>query len=189
MDRLPDIAAMLHVDAQFTLAQDPAARSVDEVIIAYPGLAAITLYRVANCLHTLGVPVLPRLLTEHAHSATGIDIHPGATIDAPLCIDHGTGVVIGETAVIGPRVVIYQGVTLGAARVSKSVAGTKRHPTIERDVVLYANATVLGGQTVVGAGSVIGGNVWLTHSVLPGSVVLHKPDARARALAGDEFVI
>lgn len=189
IDVLPTIAGELHADAAFVLQQDPAARSIDEVIIAYPGFLAVTLHRVAAFLHRRGVDMLPRVLAEHAHGLTGIDIHPGATIASPFCIDHGTGVVIGETAVIGRRVVIYQGVTLGASRVSKSTAGTKRHPTIEDDVVIYANATVLGGSTLIGARSVIGGNVWLTRSTPRDSILLRTPDVPVHNHAGDEYVI
>jgi len=186
---LPDLATILYEDAAFTLRQDPAAASIDEVMIAYPGFAAIVIHRVAACIHRLGVPLIPRVLSEFAHAQTGIDIHPGASIASPFCIDHGTGVVIGETAIIGKRVVIYQGVTLGAIRVGKDVAGTKRHPTIEDDVVIYANATVLGGQTVIGRKSLIGGNVWVTRSVPPNSIVVRKSDIPVPNLAGDEYVI
>ncbi len=186
---LPDLATTLYDDASFTLRQDPAAASIDEVMIAYPGFAAIVIHRVAACIHRLGVPLIPRVLSEFAHAQTGIDIHPAASIDSPFCIDHGTGVVIGETAIIGKRVVIYQGVTLGAIRVSKDVAGTKRHPTIEDDVVIYANATVLGGQTVIGRKSLIGGNVWVTRSVPADSIVVRKSDLPVPNLSGDEYVI
>lgn len=171
LGRLPAIAEALDADARATADADPAARSVDEVILAYPGFRALAHHRVAHALLALDVPLLPRLVSEAAHRATGIDIHPGAAIGHAMAIDHGTGIVIGETAVIGDRVRLYQGVTLGALSVEKGKAGRKRHPTIEDDVVIYANATILGGQTVVGRGSVIGGNVWLTHSVPPGSVV------------------
>jgi len=171
LGRLPAIAEALDADARATADADPAARSVDEVILAYPGFRALAHHRVAHALLALDVPLLPRLVSEAAHRATGIDIHPGAAIGRATAIDHGTGIVIGETAVIGDRVRLYQGVTLGALSVEKGKAGRKRHPTIEDDVVIYANATILGGQTVVGRGSVIGGNVWLTHSVPPGSVV------------------
>ena len=170
---LPDVRELLLLDAEAHFLGDPAARSVDEVILAYPGFHAVALYRIANHLHRAGVPLLPRLITEQAHRETGIDIHPGATIGRAFSIDHGTGVVIGETTVIGDRVKLYQGVTLGAASVRKELADVKRHPTVEDDVVIYANATILGGDTVIGASSVIGGNVWLTHSVLAGSIVSH----------------
>lgn len=174
LQTLPAIRAALMEDAHFILASDPAAISVDEVILAYPGFFATACYRVAHCLHVLDVPLLPRLITEHAHQRTGIDIHPGARIGVPFAIDHGTGLVIGETADVGARVRMYQGVTLGALSVDKGAATAKRHPTIGDDVVLYANATVLGGRTVVGAGSVIGGNVWLTRSVPERTVVSHR---------------
>jgi serine O-acetyltransferase len=146
---------------------------VDEVLLAYPGFLAITYYRIAHRLHRLGVELLPRLITELAHRQTGIDIHPGATIGHSLAIDHGTGIVVGETSVIGDRVRLYQGVTIGALSVRKEFASQKRHPTIGDDVVVYANASLLGGDTVIGPGSVIGGNVWLTHAVPAGSVVTH----------------
>ena len=171
--RLPDLAEALQRDAEATCEADPAARSVDEVILAYPGFLALACHRIAHGLLGRGVTLLPRLIAEYAHRTTGIDIHPGAQIGASCAIDHGTGIVIGETTVIGDRVRLYQGVTLGALSVRKDLARQKRHPTIEDDVVIYANATILGGDTVIGAGSVIGGNVWLTHGVPPGSVVTH----------------
>jgi serine O-acetyltransferase len=171
----------LLLDARAICEGDPAARSVDEVIAAYPGFLAVALYRVAHALHRLGVPLVPRLVTELGHRETGIDIHPGARIGSAFAIDHGTGIVVGETTVVGDRVKLYQGVTLGAASVRKELARTKRHPTVEDDVVIYANATILGGDTVVGARSIIGGNVWLTHSVPADSVVTHEGvSARAR---------
>jgi serine O-acetyltransferase len=171
MARLPAVYQSLLEDAAATCEADPAARSVDEVVMAYPGFLAIACQRLARELHLLRVDLLPRLITEVAHHRTGIDIHPGATIGRALSIDHGTGIVIGETTLIGDRVRLYQGVTLGALSVRKSESHAKRHPTLEDDVIVYANATILGGDTVVGAGSVIGGNVWLTHSVPPGSRV------------------
>lgn len=173
LQSLPALADELYLDAAATCEADPAAQSVDEVILAYPGFLAIACYRMAHTLSRLGVWLLPRLITEFAHRETGIDIHPGAQLGRSLAIDHGTGIVIGETAVIGDRVRLYQGVTLGALSVRKELAEQKRHPTIEDDVVIYAGATILGGETVIGEGSVIGGNVWLTHSVAPGSVVTH----------------
>ena len=145
----------------------PAAKSREEVIRTYPGFYAVAAYRIAHQLHLLGIQGIPRIITEHAHSKTGIDIHPGAKIGNHFCIDHGTGVVIGETSVIGNHVKIYQGVTLGALSVNKEDATKKRHPTLEDNVVVYAGATILGGGTVIGRGSVIGGNVWLTESVPP----------------------
>jgi serine O-acetyltransferase len=183
IDELPEIHQRLVLDAAAIEAGDPAARSVSEVVLAYPGFAALAFHRLAHALHGLGIPLVPRLLAEVAHSRTGIDIHPGARIGHACCIDHGTGLVIGETAVIGDAVKLYQGVTLGALSVAKSASGTKRHPTIEDRVVIYANATVLGGDTVVGHDSVIGGNVWLTNSVPPYSLVYHTSSVRVRSVA------
>jgi serine O-acetyltransferase len=186
MDQLPALRESMLLDAQALFAGDPAARSVDEVVLAYPGFLATALYRVAHALHVLGVPLVPRLVSELGHRETGIDIHPAARIGRSLAIDHGTGAVIGESAVIGDRVKLYQGVTLGALSVRKALADTKRHPTLEDDVVVYANATILGGDTIVGAGSVIGGNVWLTKSVPPRSVVTHDQMV-SRARQHDEY--
>ena len=174
--RLPELRATLLDDADAIFTGDPAATDHAEVIRSYPGFLAIAVYRIAHHFHERGVPVLPRVLTEHAHARTGIDIHPGATIGARFCIDHGTGIVVGETTEIGCGVKLYQGVTLGALSVEKGMARTKRHPTVEDDVVIYAGATILGGDTVVGRGSVIGGSVWLLHSVPPNSRVYHDPD-------------
>ncbi len=179
-EALPKIHAQLVLDAEAISAGDPAAESVDEVIAAYPGFLAIAIHRIAHAIHHLGVPILPRLLAEVAHTRTGIDIHPGASIGRSFCMDHGTGVVVGETAVIGDEVKLYQGVTLGALSVDKSAAGTKRHPTIGDRVVIYANATVLGGETVVGDDSVVGGNVFLTNSVPPNSIVYQSSQLRVR---------
>lgn len=179
---LPDLRARLSEDVQAAFDGDPAAKSFDEVIFAYPAIFAITIYRLAHELNLQEIPLLPRIMTEHAHSVTGIDIHPGATIGAGFFIDHGTGVVIGETTIIGNRVKLYQGVTLGALSFAKDeegrmIRGKKRHPTIEDDVVIYAGATILGGATVIGRGSVIGGNVWLTRSVPPYTkVVISEPE-------------
>lgn len=153
---------------------DPAARTRAEVIRTYPGFYAIAAYRVAHALHLMGIEDIPRIITEHAHSRTGIDIHPGASIGLHFCIDHGTGIVIGETAVIGDHVKIYQGVTIGALSVSKEDALRKRHPTLENNVVVYAGATILGGDTVIGHDSVVGGNVWLTRSVPPYSRIYYQ---------------
>ncbi|MCA9538861.1 MAG: serine acetyltransferase [Myxococcales bacterium] len=172
---LPDLRGRLRLDAEAALAGDPAAGSVEEVILTYPGFLAITVHRIAHWLHTAGVPFVPRVMAEYAHASTGIDIHPGARIGARLFIDHGTGVVVGETAIIGDDVKIYQGVTLGAHSVRREYAGAKRHPTIEDEVVLYAGATVLGGDTVIGRGSIIGGNVWVVESVGPETMVLESP--------------
>lgn len=186
---LPTLHTRLLDDAQAHFQGDPAARSVDEVILAYPGFYAIALYRVAHQLFELGVPLIPRLVTELGHRETGVDIHPGASIGAAFSIDHGTGVVIGETAIIGNRVKLYQGVTLGAASVRKELANTKRHPTVQDDVVIYANATILGGDTVIGARSVIGGNVWLTRSVPPDSVVSHESTVGHRRPDADDALL
>ena len=174
--QLPELYHILNTDIAATHDGDPAATSVFEVIRAYPGFYALSFYRIAHALHELEVPLLPRILTEYAHSKTGIDIHPGAKIGKHFMIDHGTGTVIGETAVIGEHVKMYQGVTLGGMSINKSMAKKKRHPTIENHVVLYSGATILGGNTVIGEGSVIGGNVWLTQSVPPGSLVYHNPE-------------
>ncbi|HSW42297.1 MAG TPA: serine O-acetyltransferase [Patescibacteria group bacterium] len=179
-ESLPEIHARLILDAEAISAGDPAAESVDEVIAAYPGFLAVAIHRIAHAIHHFGVPILPRLLSEVAHTRTGIDIHPGASIGRSLCIDHGTGVVVGETAVIGDEVKLYQGVTLGALSVAKSAAGRKRHPTIGNRVVIYANATVLGGETVIGDDSVVGGNVFLTSSVPAGSLVSQSSQVRIR---------
>jgi len=171
VNRLPAIHDALMQDAHATCEADPAATSTDEVILAYPGFYALACHRFAHELWTHRIALLPRLISETAHRTTGIDIHPGATLGQAIAIDHGTGIVIGETSVIGDRVRLYQGVTLGALSVRKALAGTRRHPTLEDDVIVYANATILGGDTIVGHSSVVGGNVWLTHSVPPYSVV------------------
>ncbi len=181
IETLPQISEMLAGDIQAALDGDPAAKGADEVIFSYPGLRAISVYRMAHELHGLGVPVLPRIMTEYAHSVTGIDIHPGATIGKSFFIDHGTGVVIGETTVIGERVRIYQGVTLGALSLPRDAGAryrnVKRHPTIEDDVIVYANTTILGGETIIGARSVIGGNIWMTESVPADTkVILKRPE-------------
>jgi serine O-acetyltransferase len=175
---LPRIEALLATDIKAALEGDPAAKGPDEVIFSYPGLLAISIYRMANILHRLHVPTLPRIMTEHAHSLTGIDIHPGATIGESFFIDHGTGVVVGETTTIGNRVRLYQGVTLGALSLPHDAGerfrNQQRHPTIEDDVIIYANTTILGGETTIGARSIIGGNIWLTESVPPDTKVLLK---------------
>jgi serine O-acetyltransferase len=173
-DSLPEVYEYLEKDISAIFDGDPAAKSEREIIRSYPGFYATMVYRIANSMYKLGVKDIPRILTEYAHSKTGIDIHPGASIDAYFCIDHGTGVVIGETADIGQHVKIYQGVTLGALSVDKSDANTKRHPTIEDGVVIYANAAILGGKTVIGKNSVIGGNVWLTRSVPENTKLYYK---------------
>jgi serine O-acetyltransferase len=168
---LPAIRSVLNTDIRSALGGDPAAKSLEEVILSYPGLEAILVYRLAHFFWLREVPLIPRMMSESVHSRTGIDIHPGAEIGESFFIDHGTGVVIGETTVIGKNVKLYQGVTLGALSVKKEQAGKKRHPTIEDDVTIYAGATILGGNTVIGRGSVIGGNVWITKSVPPGSTI------------------
>ena len=175
LEALPSIREGLREDAQAALDGDPAASGIEEVILTYPGFLATTVHRVAHWLRARGVPYVPRVMNEHAHALTGIDIHPGAVIGRRFFIDHGTGVVIGETSVIGDDVKVYQGVTLGALSVSRDYVGTKRHPTIEDGVVLYAGATVLGGETVIGRGAVVGGNVWITESVAPRTKVLESP--------------
>jgi serine O-acetyltransferase len=186
LKRLPDLRMVLEQDVQAAFEGDPAAKSYHEIIFCYPGLEAVTVYRIAHELLLLGVPLIPRMLTEHAHSRTGIDIHPGARIGTSFFIDHGTGVVIGETCDIGNHVKLYQGVTLGALSFPRDakgniIRGMKRHPTLEDDVVVYANATLLGGDTVIGHHAVIGSSVWLTHSVPPYTVVsLEKPSLRIR---------
>lgn len=179
-DKVAKINTELWKDAQAICDGDPAAHNVDEVILAYPGFRAIAIYRFAHELFKLKVPILPRVLTEFAHQETGIDIHPGAKIGHTFFIDHGTGIVIGETSVIGNCVKIYQGVTLGALSVEKKLAQTKRHPTIKDNVIIYAQAVILGGNTVIGKNSIIGGNVWLTESVPENSIVYHKSEVRLR---------
>jgi len=176
LQAIPEIRRVLAADIRATFDGDPAAKTTDEIVYSYPGLQAIAVYRVAHQLFKLDVPMLPRMMTERMHGATGIDIHPGAEIGAGFVVDHGTGVVIGETTQIGNGVRVYQGVTLGALSLPKGAGdryrGTKRHPTIEDDVIIYAGATILGGDTVIGARSVIGGNVWLTESVPPDTAVM-----------------
>lgn len=161
-------------DAEAIVAGDPASFDQKEVIRSYPGFLAIAVYRIAHLINELGIPYLPRIFTEYAHGRTGVDIHPGAEIGKRFCIDHATGIVIGETCIIGDNVKIYQGVTLGALSVRKEMAQTKRHPNIEDDVIIYAGATILGGETTIGKGSIIGGNVWITKSVPAGSRVYYK---------------
>ena len=179
LEEIPAIRRKLATDVRAAYDGDPAAKSTDEIIFSYPGIFAITVYRVAHKLYNFGVPLLPRIMTEHAHNITGIDIHPGARIGERFCIDHGTGIVIGETTEIGHNVRIYQGVTLGALSLPKDAGeklrGKKRHPTIEDDVIIYSGATILGGETVIGARSVIGGNVWITQSVPPDTKVIMEP--------------
>jgi len=173
---IPELYTKLLLDAAAIYKADPAAKNIDEVFIAYPGFFAIAAYRFAHQLQQQKIILLPRVISEYAHNKTGIDIHPSATIGASFSIDHGTGIVIGETTIIGDFVKIYQGVTLGALSVQKEKASEKRHPTIEDNVVIYSNATILGGDTIVGHDSVIGGNVWLTKAVQPFSVVVQQAD-------------
>jgi serine O-acetyltransferase len=186
LSRLPEIRKLLETDVQAALDGDPAATRSAEVVFCYPGLYAVTVYRLAHELYLHNVPLIPRIMSEHAHSKTGIDIHPGAQIGPSFFVDHGTGVVIGATCIIGTHVTIYQGVTLGALNFPRDEHGelirtTKRHPTLEDDVIIYANATILGGNTTVGHHSIIGSNVWLTHSVAPYSVVvISEPSQRIR---------
>jgi serine O-acetyltransferase len=181
MAALPALYEELLLDAQAITQGDPAAESLDEVILAYPGFTAIAIYRFAHQFYKLQVPIFPRLLTEYAHHLTGVDIHPGAQIGSSLAIDHGTGIVIGESTVIGNHVKLYQGVTLGALSVDKRLAKSKRHPTIEDNSVIYAQAVILGGETVVGHHSIIGGNVWLTESVPPYSFVYQEHKTRVQS--------
>jgi len=180
---IPDLYASLQKDAEAIYNNDPASQSIEEIYIAYPGFFAISIYRMARVFYQLKLPLIPRLMTEHAHCVTGIDIHPGATIGESFFIDHGTGVVIGETTEIHNNVKIYQGVTLGALTVKKDQQNLKRHPTIEHNVTIYANATILGGHTVIGSHSIIGGNTWLTESVPKNSLVTHKHQVEIYAKA------
>lgn len=175
-EKIPLIFTGLAKDAEMFFRSDPAAYGIEEVILCYPGFYAVMTHRIAHAVLELGIPILPRVISEYTHSKTGIDIHPGATIGRNFYIDHGTGIVIGETTVIGKNVKIYQGVTLGAAFVNKDMEGKKRHPTIEDNVIIYAGSTILGGQTVIGHDTVIGGNVWLTESVPAHSKVYHQPE-------------
>jgi serine O-acetyltransferase len=193
LDELPALRRVLVTDVQAAYDGDPACKNLDEVIFCYPGLEAITVYRIAHLLYELEIPFIPRMMTEWAHKRTGIDIHPGATIGSHFFIDHGTGVVIGQTCEIGEHVKIYQGVTLGALSFptdgdGQLVRGQKRHPTIEDRVVIYANATILGGRTTIGHDTVIGSNVWLTSSVAPHiTVVLEKPQLKMRSDEPDDL--
>ena len=195
LERLPELRAILALDVQAAYEGDPACRNLDEVIFCYPGLTAITIYRLANILYRLDVPYIPRMMAEYAHMRTGIDIHPGATIGRYFFIDHGTGVVIGQTCEIGNRVKIYQGVTLGALSFKTDDSGdllrgdeVKRHPTLEDNVVIYANATVLGGKTIVGHDAIVGSSVWLTRSIAPHTtVILESPKLKMRADMPDEL--
>lgn len=193
LDQIPDLRRVLATDVQAAFDGDPACKNVDEVIFCYPGFEAVAVYRLAHILYELNIPFIPRMMTEWAHSRTGIDIHPGATIGDYFFIDHGTGVVVGQTCEIGEHVKIYQGVTLGALSFptdgeGQLVRGQKRHPTIEDRVVIYANATVLGGRTVLGHDAVIGSSVWITSSVAPHTtVVLEKPNLKVRSEVPDDL--
>ena len=195
LKRIPKLRMTLATDVRAAFDGDPACHSTDEVVFCYPGFEAITVYRIAHELYLLDVPFIPRMMTEWAHKQTGIDIHPGATIDQYFFIDHGTGVVVGETCDIGKHVKLYQGVTLGALSFptdadGQLIRGQKRHPTIEDNVVVYANATILGGRTVIGRESVIGSSVWITKSVSPNTTVtLEKPQLRVRGGASDAEVL
>ena len=184
---IPELRRLLALDAQAAYDGDPAAKSVDEIIFSYPGMMAITIHRVAHELYRIGIPLIPRIMGEYAHRKTGIDIHPGATIGERFFIDHGTGVVIGETTDIGNNVTLYQGVTLGALSFKEgadAMRDRKRHPTIEDNVVIYAGATILGGETVIGRGSVVGGNVWVIHSIPPQTkVMLELPKLKIQSNA------
>ena len=183
VETIPEIRNTLLMDVEVAFQGDPAAYSRDEIILSYPFVDAVATYRIAHRLYELGVPIIPRIMSERAHSRTGIDIHPGAQIQPGFFIDHGTGVVIGETCRIGRNVKIYQGVTLGAKspfdKDGRPRKGEKRHPDIEDDVIIYANATILGGRTVIGKGAVIGGNTWITNSVPPGSIVVRNGSSAA----------
>lgn len=174
LEEIPEMRRKILLDSEAAFKGDPAARSNEEVILSYPGLEAILVHRIAHFLFTNGVPVIPRIMSEHVHGKTGIDIHPGATIGESFFIDHGTGVVIGETAIIGNNVKLYQGVTLGALSVKKELMNKKRHPTIEDNVTIYAGATILGGETIIGHDSTIGGNTWVTKSVPAGTLLTQK---------------
>ncbi|WP_242092799.1 serine O-acetyltransferase EpsC [Aestuariivivens sediminicola] len=178
--KLPEIRRKLDLDAIAFECNDPASYSLDEIYLAYPGFHAISIYRLSHELYKQKVHILPRMMSEYIHGITGIDIHPGATIGESFYIDHGTGIVIGETSIIGNHVKIYQGVTLGGISVAKSLASTKRHPTIEDNVCIYANATILGGDIVIGANSIIGANVWITQSVPENSLVTYQTEIKIR---------
>ena len=177
---LPEIRRKLDLDAVAFENNDPASHCLAEIYMAYPGFHAISIYRLSHALYKLGVYILPRMMSEYIHGITGIDIHPGATIGESFYIDHGTGIVIGETSIIGEQVKIYQGVTLGGIQVSKDLASTKRHPTIDDNVTIYANATILGGDIVIGKNSIIGANVWITQSVPEDSLVTYQTEIKIR---------
>ncbi|NER13737.1 serine acetyltransferase [Leptobacterium flavescens] len=180
VEKLPEILEKLNLDAVAIYENDPASNSIEEVYLAYPGFFAIAIYRLSHEFYKIGLPLIPRLMTEYAHKLTGVDINPGAQIGRSFFIDHATGIVIGETAVIKDNVKIYQGVTLGALSVSKNLKNIKRHPTVEDNVTIYANAIILGGETVIGANSIIGGSAWLTSSVPENSIVYHDPEIKIK---------
>ena len=180
LNSLPGLIGQLNLDARCIMNHDPAARSVDEVYLAYPGFFAIAVYRFSHEFYKIDMPLIPRMMSEYAHRLTGIDINPGAQIGSPFFIDHGTGVVIGETTIIKDNVKIYQGVTLGALQVSKEMQDKKRHPTVEDNVTIYANATILGGETVIGKNCTIGGNVWITESIPENMLVYHTPETKLK---------
>ncbi|TWP26037.1 serine acetyltransferase [Apibacter muscae] len=180
--KLPEIQDLLYKDAQAFLDHDPAAESLEEVVITYPGFYALTIHRIAHEFYKLNVPIIPRLFSEYAHSKVGVDIHPGAQIGERFFLDHGTGTVIGETTSIGNNVKIYQGVTLGALYVTKNLTKTKRHPTVEDNVVIYAGATILGGETTIGHDSTIGGNVWITNSIQPYTLVYYSSQMKLKTI-------
>lgn len=186
LEKLPEILEKLNKDAKAIAENDPAANSIEEVILSYPGFFAIAIHRFCHEFYNFGLPLVPRLMAESAHGLTGTDIHPGAKIGTPFFIDHATGVVIGETAVIENNIKIYQGVTLGALFVDRNLKDVKRHPTIEDNVTIYANATILGGETIIGANSIVGGNVWLTSSVPKNSMVSHTPQINIKNTINDE---
>jgi len=178
--RLPEVLKQLNFDAECLYKHDPASNSIEEVILAYPGFFAIAVYRLSHEFNQQEMPLIPRIMSEYAHRLTGIDIHPGATIGSPFFIDHGTGIVIGETTIIKNNVKLYQGVTLGALQVSKEMKHIKRHPTVEKNVTIYAGATILGGDTIIGENCTIGGNVWIIASVPPNSTVYHIPETKLK---------
>ncbi len=179
--KLPEIIEKLNFDAQEILDNDPAAKTIEEVYLAYPGFYAIAVYRFSHEFYLIDMPLIPRLMSEYAHRLTGIDINPGAKIGKHFFIDHGTGIVIGETVIIKNHVKIYQGVTLGALQVSKGMKNIKRHPTVENNVTIYANATILGGDTIIGADCTIGGNVWITESIPENSLVYHTSETKLKS--------
>lgn len=178
---LPDILKQLNLDANCLFKHDPASNSIEEVVLSYPGFFAIAVYRLSHEFYKQDMPLIPRIMSEYAHRLTGIDIHPGATIGSPFFMDHGTGIVIGETTHIKDHVKIYQGVTLGALQVSKDMKNKKRHPTVENNVTIYAGATILGGETVLGENCTVGGNVWLTESVPANSIIYHKAETKLKS--------